>query len=268
MTSKCDCARFAGAFGSAAGDFSATLSKGLDHEDVEVREATADSLGKIGTASLPFAERLAGILHPSYFDGAPSLRNISDDKIVPLPPRMIANASLRLMADAGATALAEHIYDEDSRVRATVTEALGQMKEDAVPHAVRLADKLVEVDPIIRARAAESLGELGAGAILHVTQLAALLWDSDSGVRRAAGEALQKVSEASNMNYDQLMDAVARGETYMRRLAMHEHPLAAPLEHRQRIGLHTEYSLDNSAQHELRVNERPQKAANFFVPVP
>jgi len=258
--------RCLGEFRQSASDFVPILSKGLKNMDPEFRLQTAKAMGQIGTASAPYANELVDELHPSWFDGAPSLKD-PREKLIQQPLRFTSASSLLLMQEAAADAMAARLNHVDARVRASVIQGLGQIPDDSYKYSVAISDKLNEHDPIIRSRAAEALGNMGAEGALHAAQLAALLWDTDSGVRHVAREALQKVVDAAGMDYNQMMHAISTGEIHMERQAKLDNPLAAKPPGKDKIGLHKYFEDDGSETYHLRVNPDKPPTADYHVPV-
>jgi len=114
--------------------------------------------------------------------------------------RLSAAETLSLTVEASATtglapALAKHLFDQDTRVRAAVACSLGRLGDCGVAAA---GDLVNHDDPEIRGLAAHALGSAGAGAAAYAPALVSWLGTEEvAALRAAAAQALGSMGKAA-----------------------------------------------------------------------
>jgi HEAT repeat protein len=187
--------------GAEARDAAPLLIKALDDRSWKVREASARSLGRIGSRMSPDDE-------------------LGDEIIVYLINAMVGDSTwnvsitaINALAEIGSRsmsavpALIVFLQEEDEDVRISCIEALRQI-QTANSEAIHA---LIEVlaDPVerVRRRAANALVELGVSDHEHLPALIKALEDPDVHVRRHIYKLLGRLASAPNV-IPLLMDAM------------------------------------------------------------
>lgn len=158
----------------------ASLAKGLESPNAQLRSRCAESLARMGDKALPHMDVLVDRLRDP--DTA-TWKN--------------AGETLASLGGAGAKALAgrlEHLANSDASFRMRIEEVLGWMGEEG---ARAMALQLEASEAKVRMHAARALGRMGPAATSQSEALARRLAnDADTSVRRVAAEALAKLGEA------------------------------------------------------------------------
>jgi HEAT repeat protein len=176
------------------------------HEDVTVKEAAAEALGRVrDPAAIPVlidelrvvdefsSPRVAGALASFGAPAVEPLRHAILESDAPAT-RAWASRVLGMIGDASATAaLVDRLQDPHEQVRASAAEALGRLGGPRALHP--LVDRaLRDPTPHVRAQAAASLGKLGEAGALDA--LTAALDDPNYDTRIRALEAVETIRPA------------------------------------------------------------------------
>eukprot|EP00928_Gymnodinium_smaydae_P053749 TRINITY_DN37675_c0_g1_i1.p1 TRINITY_DN37675_c0_g1~~TRINITY_DN37675_c0_g1_i1.p1 ORF type:complete len:631 (-),score=150.59 TRINITY_DN37675_c0_g1_i1:85-1977(-) len=190
--------------GEGAAAHAVELAQLLEDEDPELRRASAEALGELGSAAVtPYAQMLAA-----------RLRDEDEDVCA------AAAAALGRLGTAAApfaSELAACMGNEREQVHDLAVAALGRAGEVAAP---RIAACLGDQRPEVRAAAARALGDVGAGGAAHAAELAERLRDSCVTVRLAAVEALREMgADACAPHAHALVLCLEDGDARVRRVA-------------------------------------------------
>ena len=193
------------------------IIKKLDDDDVSVRHAAIEMLGRLGirseeanrklvalTRSNDEYERVAaartlGANATSESDTAKSVQVLrtglqsSDDILVRESAHGLADVGTQ-----GIASLEKGLNSRDANTRATSIEAMGRIDD---PEVVKfLAKSLSDPDPRVRASAADSISKYGVLASPYTGKLAALLDDDSAEVRSSALLAMGEIGTPESVD--------------------------------------------------------------------
>ncbi len=161
---------------SRCGDADGHLLKGLASEDASLRAASADALGKVGTAST------IGALAQHLDDSSPEVRAAAQGSLSSLGARHPAKAL---------DALSPYLQADAPEQRRLAVLALGGLDAPGVDQALALAMK--DESPVVRQAAIRALG--GRAERRHLPALVLALTDEQSDVRQEAVQLLGETAE-------------------------------------------------------------------------
>ena len=175
------------------------LMNELRTENGMVRNVTADTLGKIGLAAVPY-------LIEALKDKETGVRRNALYVLGKIGPK----------SSAAVSALIEAMKDGDKLIRRNAAEALGKIGPVAAQAAPALTEALKFGDTTFRQNVVEALGDIGSES--SVAALTEALKDKDTGVRRIAVEALGNIGSEGCV--PAIAEALKDKDTYVCRSAV------------------------------------------------
>ncbi|MGD1809024.1 HEAT repeat domain-containing protein [Dapis sp. BLCC M126] len=167
------------------------LAKG---SEVRVPNFVADEIGKLAGLDLEALQkelerqRIKRLVRNLFAPGATVQDRVDD---------------LQKIGDSGSVAkfvaldIVKYLKDDDSSLRYSAAEALGNLGNDSEPVVQALLPLLHDEDSIVRESAVRALGNLGNASEPVVQALLPLLHDEDSDMRQSAAEALGNLGNDS-----------------------------------------------------------------------